>query len=581
MDATSSRENSNEGSSSSTNNNTNLQIRDPSRVKSIRILRYNEVEEENSNKFYFLRKNPLNGGYKFIALTLAFITLFAFSATLCMSLLTSSFTTDFNASRGKTSLFSSVEYGVFCLVSIAIPMIMDMMESRIFLILSYLCLCVGLFVPSYLDSFDAIIAVYAIFVGPAASALQFFGIAANSEYFDQLGFTGTAVGISLSAIGAGGIAFTYYIQYFLETADWRVTLRYCTLLVLLLGVLTVLAYCPRTYHRAQNDKMVLNLANESVTELGLSETSAKHAITHLIGIKPRFQLADFTMLLVPRFAIFTMATILATFMFYAPYVHLIPHALDKGLSGSDASFLLVIVGIANVVMRPLMGTIVDKLSARLVYFISVLMFTVCCIAWIFAESKVFFYVLSPFLGISIACYIVAVSMVPGELLPAHRIGAGVGFSLGLSFFAGACFAGPIMGEFRDIDGDYVNVLIMFAAFSALSTLLGAYLIFTPNHIPGVNTDAALEESNSNAAQIDAVEMGTRSATKALDAPVDPRSVDTTGHGSMYVTEAETKRIVKDFCQFYSPWYDRGCPNDAEIGMSNIEFCTNYWKSNKA
>lgn len=72
------------------------------------------------------------------------------------------------------------------------------------------------------------------------------------------------------------------------------------------------------------------------------------------------EMMDFSLFKDPIFILFTLSNFCTSIGFNVPYVFLVPRAKALGLSGTDASFLLAVIGIANTVGRIILGYLSDK-----------------------------------------------------------------------------------------------------------------------------------------------------------------------------------------------------------------------------
>ncbi len=307
-----------------------------------------------------------------------------------------------------------------------------------------------------------------------------------------------ALGFTLAAVGIGNVAFTYFIQYFLDYYSWRVALFYTGILVGGIGILTLVIVRERVLHGASIRKLI-----GQFTEL-------KAEAPPIFAVK---------LLSHHRFALFIISAVSGCFMFYAPvrllfvrlilclhwlgnatlvvlgctcakysiacitvssqslsfifrdlrlllfpmqFVHMIPSAEAEGLSTNDASFLLVINGIVNIPMRAVFGVLADKLGGIAVCFISHIMLMGTFVIWYFSHTLEVFRFLSVWNGIAGAAFIVGCSHAPKQLSLPKDIPSATSMTFGFSFILGATFAGLIMGWVYDAYGSYSRILIGYA-----------------------------------------------------------------------------------------------------------------------
>ncbi len=169
-------------------------------VASVKVLRYEEDSEEDKRLPWILRKSALNGGYKYLVVLAGFLLLLAFSSTLSMSLLLSSFQNHFGVNKSQVSAFICAELGLFCTYTTLMGRLADRMGIWNLCAAGFASTVIGLMVPSALDSFGAIVVVYAIFVGFGAAVLQLMGILVVQDWFEPSGTIGYVTPLSVSPV---------------------------------------------------------------------------------------------------------------------------------------------------------------------------------------------------------------------------------------------------------------------------------------------------------------------------------------------------------------------------------------------
>lgn len=148
------------------------------------------------------------------------------------------------------------------------------------------------------------------------------------------------------------------MNYFLDNYDWRVCLHYSALLIAIFGIVCLFCLRQRTITSKKSEKLIEDELRQNLEYNNFDLKEIEEEIYNFRG-KP-IPFMDFSLLKHKRFTICLLVTVLTTFAFYVPYGTLIDDAMDKNLSLSDASFLLVIVGITNTLPRFLTGLFIDK-----------------------------------------------------------------------------------------------------------------------------------------------------------------------------------------------------------------------------
>ena len=153
------------------------------------------------------------------------------------------------------------------------------------------------------------------------------------------------------------------------------------------------------------------------------------------------------------------------------FVHIVPHAIDAGLSAIDASFVISLIGAANIPGRLVIGQFSDTFGRKALAVTCTLIHCLCLL-WLLWASEPWqlflFGIAFGFLwggsGTVITAYI-------GDIFGTRSLGAIMGVISGCWAFGAA--AGPALGGFLyDFSGHYLSAF----ALGAFSLLLAALVI---------------------------------------------------------------------------------------------------------
>ena len=472
-------------------------------LKTYRVLAYDEDSPAELKRSWICRTKPGVGGYRYLVLFGAWLTMLAFSSVLVISLLVVPLEKHFRIPNSEASVFVSIQLGllsVFTLLGVRVNNVLGTWRG---LLLAFTCLVVGFIVPSAMDNFAGMVVVYGVIGGLGAALSQIFGMSFVQDWFEPDGKVGLALGVILTASGTGSIIFTYYIQYFLDHYTWREALRYNAVLVAGIGSLALCFARSRTLHDSAVQKIVDRSLSRSV------EARPKPAPILAVSLLRR-----------PRMALFITSVAVTTFTVYSCYVSLIPAAITTGgLAPSDAAFLLVIVGIIAVGSRVLYGKAADRLGGIAVMLFTNILHVFAMVIWIYADSKGMYYLLAVWFGLSTAGHIVACSHAPKQLAHPSEVGGALGLTFGLAFAVGCTLIGPMMGwAFTPEDG-YYAILVPLACTQALATLALAYLQFV-NPERNLPTEAEVMAAAGVAASTSTATSNSNSAGKGVTSPAE-------------------------------------------------------------
>jgi len=184
-------------------------------------------------------------------------------------------------------------------------------------------------------------------------------------------------------------------------------------------------------------------------------------------------LLDFSLMKDPVFLLLGFGNILGMLGFYVPYIYIIDAAKLKGISETDAPFLISIIGIINTVGRLLVGWLsdfpfVDSLFVTNVC-IAVSGISVFCVP--LCSDYISFCAVSAVFGLFSSAYIALTSIVLVDLLGIGQLTNAFGllcFLRGISAIAGP----PIAGSIFDYTQSYDISFYLGGTFLIVSSIVG-------------------------------------------------------------------------------------------------------------
>ena len=155
-------------------------------------------------------------------------------------------------------------------------------------------------------------------------------------------------------------------------------------------------------------------------------------------------------------------------------VHIVPHAIDLGVSTASAANILAIRGGVGILGTYILGALGDRMGNRQVFIIGFIL-TFLAFLWLGVAREVWmFYLFAVIFGFAVGGMGTSESPLVASLfgLGSHGLIYGV---LGLGFTFGAT-VGPILtGYIFDATGSYQLAFWVCAAFAILGVILAAML----------------------------------------------------------------------------------------------------------
>ncbi|MFC9978375.1 MFS transporter [Gordonia sp. NPDC127522] len=172
-------------------------------------------------------------------------------------------------------------------------------------------------------------------------------VKAVSGWFDNR--RGLAIGLAICGIGLGTAVVPSYTQFVIDNFGWRAAYVALGILVVAVGI-----PCWLFLVREPNAKERLALevaADERASEVADGSSPAPETVpghTRAEALRTR------------QFWILAVSTIIASLAINGAMAHLVPMLRDGGMSAAEAAGVLVPVGIASLLARPLAGLLVDR-----------------------------------------------------------------------------------------------------------------------------------------------------------------------------------------------------------------------------
>jgi sugar phosphate permease len=364
-------------------------------------------------------------------------------------------TLEFGWERGPLSLATSITFMVAGLISIGVGKLCDRYGPRIFITLGGIIMGAGFLLMAQVTSLIQVYIFWGLFLGIAQSCCSLTVLSTIPRWFVQK--RGIAISIPFAGFGVGSIISPLLAQILISAFDWRNAL-------IALGIIAWIITIPTAQLiRKEPADMSLKPYGESVDSegnntgnwnKGLSLTEAMRTLPFWI-----FGTIDFMWLLCQQTVV----------------VHIVPHAIDKGITELVAAGILSILAGFTVAGKLSMGFVSDKLGARQSLILFLVLGTLALVWFFFAKEIWSFYLFAFAIGFAIGGTKPLEMLVPAELFGVKSMGAIFGALLLYGTIGGAL--GPAFaGYMFDTTGSYNTVLIALAVISMIASGLALVLL---------------------------------------------------------------------------------------------------------
>jgi MFS family permease len=249
---------------------------------------------------------------------------------------------DFGMSRGSVSLvFSLAGFVYFSLGMVSGPLA-DRWGSRQIAVIGMILLGLGLAAASAARSLPEVYAAYGLGVGLGVGCSYVPAMGAVQRWFARR--RGFASGLASAGIGVGTLAVPPFASFLIDAVGWREAYLILGVVAAIVGVAMALliANDPRDRGLAPDGDVVP--ANVQTSPSG---ASMREAITSR------------------RFVGLYAACLACSFGVFVPFVHLVPYAVDHGVTQARSVLLLGAIGVGSAAGRFFLGGIADWLGREL------------------------------------------------------------------------------------------------------------------------------------------------------------------------------------------------------------------------
>lgn len=366
---------------------------------------------------------------------------------------------DFGLTRGSTSTISSVYMLISCIFGFLGGWAMDRYGPRIVIFLMGSFTGLGLLLTSQTNSIWQLYITYGLLLSIGTSATFAVVITTVSRWFIKK--RGFAFGITSSGGSAGLVVVAPFSAYIISHFEWRTAF-------IILGIASwlLIASLSLLLRKDPGDIGLLpdgERPGEEITQRQIDRISHQ---PDSLSLLETFKTAAFWFLV--------LCNILFSLSVNLVLIHIVPHAIDLGVSATNSAIILSLMGLAAISGRLITGRVSDKTGRKAPAIICALFQVIITIWLIWIQDLLMFYLFAIIFGFSWGGLGNQISSLTGDTFGAGNMGAIMGTML-IGWFLGAAI-GPALGGFIfDASGTYVIAFII-GALSMLFTALFIALI---------------------------------------------------------------------------------------------------------
>ena len=151
-------------------------------------------------------------------------------------------------------------------------------------------------------------------------------------------------------------------------------------------------------------------------------------------------------------------------------VHIIPHAIELGISTVIASTILAAIGGFNTAGRIIMGTAADRIGSKPAFLISMIAVSASFFWLLFARELWTFYPFTIVFGIAYGGFLALLSPIAAEIFGLRSAGVLLGF-LHFGMAIGEAIGPVVTGKVFDVAGNYYMAFLIGGIITAIGIIL--------------------------------------------------------------------------------------------------------------
>jgi len=363
-------------------------------------------------------------------------------------------TVEFKWERGALSGAISIALLLIGPFSILSGRLSDKYGPRILVTISGLSLGVGFLLMSQINSLWQVYLIWGLFMGVGMSCSFVPIISTIPRWFTKK--RGIAIGIAVAGFGLGGIIVPPLAQWLISAFGWRQA-------YFILGLITFIVVIPLAQFMKHSPQRV-GLKPYGEDEPIKDEHSL---VTGGLSITQAIKTS--------RFWVWGLILFCFFFCIQVTIVHIVPHAIDIGVSPIIAASITSIIAGCSVIGKLSTGFLSDKVGGRLLLIACVSLATLALLWLLFAKEMWMLYIFAVIFGIGYGGIILLQTLISAELFGLGSLGMILATLMFCGTIGGALGA-PLAGSIFDITESYSLAFLICVIMCALAIILSLILL---------------------------------------------------------------------------------------------------------
>ncbi len=306
------------------------------------------------------------------------VMLVGFGSAYTFGAFAESLQNEFGGSRGSTSLVFSLAGFLYFSLGVLSGPLADRWGARRLAVAGMILVGLGLVAASAARSLFEVYVAYGLGVGLGIGLSYVPVISVVQRWFARR--RGLASGLAVSGIGLGTLVMPPLAAALIETLGWRGAYLVLGGVAAVVGVGMALLI--------ENDPRDRGLGPDGDPITNVSAQAQGMSVGQAIRTR--------------RFLILYVACVICSFTLFVPFVHLVPYAMDHGVTPASAVLLLGAIGIGSTIGRFFLGGLMDRIGRGFALVAMFIGMALALVVWAMATSwwplAVFAFVYGMFYG---------------------------------------------------------------------------------------------------------------------------------------------------------------------------------------
>jgi len=360
---------------------------------------------------------------------------------------------EFGWTRAMTSGAFSLSVVMEGLLAIAMGGLTDRIGPRIVLTLCGLFVGLGYLLMSLVGSVVQLYLIYGVLIGIGMGGAIVPLVSTVARWF--VGKRGMMTGIVLAGTAFGSFVAPPVANWLISAYDWRISYRILGGIVLIVVVLAAqfLKCDPCSIGRLPYGKKEIGEPESELRTNGFSLREAFHTRQFWLSCA---QLVCFGC------------------CFFTIMVHIVPHAIDLGISAASAANILATIGVLIIVGKVVLGSAADRIGNKKTIIIAYILM-LAALLWLVPALEVWMlYLFAIVFGLAEGAHAPSQSPLAAGLFGLRSHGLILGF-MTFSYTMGGAIGPFLAGHISDVTGRYQMAFLLCAAISIVGLILTTLL----------------------------------------------------------------------------------------------------------